>query len=118
MRTLVRSTLCLLLMTSMFGCASQGVPKRLSRAEVGACKAQGGYESRSAFGYAICQTDFADAGKICSSKSDCEGQCLAFWEQVVEIGTVAKGSCEAKSYTPGCYAIIENGKVASAPCVD
>lgn len=101
-----------------FSAASCADPRErgLNPAERTACRASGGYESVSAFGFPICQIDYADAGNVCSSASDCTGRCLAEapTEPLVgRIGTEAEGRCEPRRYTPGCHALVENGKLAT-----
>jgi hypothetical protein len=115
--------LALLLAALMLTSCAQPA-KTLSKAERKACVAEGGYESRSAFGYPICQADFADAGRTCSDKSDCQGRCLVMLDgppgPLPQPGDPAKGVCQPRSYTPGCYAEVEQGKVAKGGgyCVD
>jgi hypothetical protein len=115
--------LALLLAALMLTSCAQPA-KSLSTAERKACLAEGGYESRSAFGYPICQADFADSGRACSDKSDCQGRCLLMLDgppgPVPKPGDAAKGICEPRRYTPGCYAEVVDGKVsnAGAYCLD
>lgn len=64
-----------------------------------------------------CVIPYADAGKICSSKSDCSGQCLATGE--VAAGAVATGTCQRDaSQAFGCRQRIEGGKAQGTICVD
>ena len=89
------------------------------------CIAQHGYESRSAFGYPICQLHYSDAGKTCSGKADCLGQCRSSVDGPQEsthplAGQETKGLCTAEKYSPGCFVTIEGGKVTAngAICED
>ena len=91
---------------------------RLTAVERRTCVADGGYESRSAFGFPICQKRYADGGKSCLGNPDCEGRCLLGVDgpperQLPKPGDQARGMCEAQRYTPGCYATIEGGRVSA-----
>ncbi len=64
-----------------------------------------------------CVIPYADAGKACSRKSDCTGQCLASGE--VAAGSVATGTCQRDaSQNFGCRQRIEDGKAQGTICVD
>ena len=97
--------------------------KKLSRAARAACAAKGGYESRSAFGRPICQIRYADGGKVCVGKADCQGSCLLNADgdaPLPKTGQAATGVCQARQYNPGCFATIEARKVTAegARCED
>ncbi|MGE8237745.1 MAG: hypothetical protein ACN6PQ_15840 [Stenotrophomonas indicatrix] len=64
-----------------------------------------------------CVIPYADAGKSCSSKSDCSGQCLASAE--VTAGAVATGTCQRDvSQNFGCRQRIDGGRAQGTLCVD
>ena len=64
-----------------------------------------------------CVIPYADAGKACSSKRDCSGQCLATGE--AEAGVLATGTCQRDvSQNFGCRQRIEDGKAQGTICVD
>lgn len=64
-----------------------------------------------------CVIPYADAGKACSRKSDCTGQCLATGEGVA--GAVATGTCQRDaSQNFGCRQRIDDGKAQGTLCVD
>lgn len=64
-----------------------------------------------------CAIPYADAGKACSRKSDCTGQCLAGAE--VAAGSVATGTCQRDvRQNFGCRQRIDNGKAQGTICVD
>lgn len=64
-----------------------------------------------------CVIPHADAGKACSRKSDCTGQCLATGE--VAAGSAATGRCQRDaSQNFGCRQRIEDGKALGTICVD
>ena len=88
--------------------------KRLSSTERKTCLAEGGYESRSVFGYPICQLEYSDAGKSCRDESECRGGCLANEDggkADLSPGALAVGTCQPLAYYPGCHAWVVDGKV-------
>ena len=82
-----------------------------------ACAAAGGVvRQEGMLGMYRCVKPFADAGKACRSKSDCEGKCLATDDAAPDAEVV--GVCQADDSPFGCYAEIEDGKIQPAICVD
>ncbi|ARZ76508.1 hypothetical protein CCR98_20890 [Stenotrophomonas sp. WZN-1] len=64
-----------------------------------------------------CVIPYADAGKACSRKSDCTGQCLAGPELVA--GSAATGTCQRDvRQNFGCRQRIDDGKAQGTICVD
>ena len=64
-----------------------------------------------------CVIPYADAGRACSRKSDCTGQCLAAGEAVA--GDAASGTCQRDaSQNFGCRQRIDDGKAQGTICVD
>ncbi|WP_291840974.1 hypothetical protein [Brevundimonas sp.] len=66
-----------------------------------------------------CVITYADAGKRCTTGSDCQGDCRI--EDVAgtpNAGAPAVGQCQAASGRFGCYTTIENGKAEPTICVD
>jgi len=104
---------------AMLGSCAHNEP-RLSPDKRRACLAEGGYESRGPFGYAFCQVRYGDGGRHCSTKSDCEGQCILMNEGPPRYpaGTPASGLCEAERSTFGCFAVIMDGKSIGEICKD
>ena len=91
-----------------------GPRKHLKPAEAASCRANGGYESSSAFGFPICQHRYSDAGKTCDGKANCLGRCLFEHSgsgPFPKAGDTASGKCQPTSYYPGCYAEVEGGKL-------
>jgi hypothetical protein len=107
----------LLCAAAIFAASCSTPAKRMVASERHACIAKGGYESRGPFGHPFCQFSYADGGKACSGKSDCEGKCLLSADGPPGInpkpGNRAQGLCEAERATFGCYAEIDNGKVSA-----
>jgi len=63
-----------------------------------------------------CVVPYADAGKTCSDKADCQGACIA--EGNLEAQGATTGQCQKTNVQFGCYAKIVNGKATGAICVD
>ena len=63
-----------------------------------------------------CVVPFADAGKTCSDKADCQGACIA--EGNLEAQGAVTGQCQKTNRQFGCYAKVVNGKSTGAICVD
>lgn len=83
------------------------------------CAAKGGeVRQEGMLGTYRCTVPYADAGKTCTDKSDCEGKCLLPPESEAATGEAATGACQANDSPFGCYAEIVDGKIAAALCVD
>lgn len=64
-----------------------------------------------------CVIPYADAGKACSTRSDCSGQCLAATEVVA--GSKATGTCQRDIRENfGCHQRIDGGVAQGTLCVD
>ncbi len=84
-----------------------------------ACEADGGeVRQEGKLGMWRCVRAYADAGKICRGKADCEGKCLLPPDGQAATGEEANGACQATDSPFGCYAEVEGGRVAAALCVD
>lgn len=82
-----------------------------------ACAAKGGQiQPVCLLGRPMCIHPYADAGKTCSTGSDCEGRCMA--GSTAKMGMKATGVCAASNQPCGCFAIIEDGVVQPTLCVD
>jgi len=73
------------------------------------CLEKGGSWERRFIGY-ICNFPTTDAGKSCTDRSQCEGQCMSDDLKV-------PGTCSDYQYVYGCIAVVENGE-AVALCID
>jgi hypothetical protein len=89
------------------------------------CAARGEFLDRGGmFASATCVRRFADAGKVCRSKSDCLGSCIIELgtaenrEREYQVGQMAEGRCARQSALAGCLATVDGGKVTQAECVD
>lgn len=66
-----------------------------------------------------CVVAYADAGKACSSKADCTGQCLASGDRERVPGEKATGTCQRDvSQNFGCRQRIDGGVAQGTICVD
>lgn len=69
------------------------------------------------FGTPACVIPFADAGKVCSGKSECKGLCKVPGE--VEVGSRSAGVCQEDSHDfYGCYNEVKQGMVVGGMCFD
>jgi hypothetical protein len=124
-----RMLLALIAATLMSGCSAwsdwrmqKGVER--SRAEALAkidqdqCRAEGGLvRGVGMFGTPACVKPFADAGKVCSDKSECVGLCKA--PEEAEIGSPSNGACQKDTHDfYGCYDEIRQGMVVGGVCFD
>jgi hypothetical protein len=115
MRILALTAIAALLLA---GCAPTAEPAAPSAATLAAnCSAKGG--SILPVGKAqipTCVVPYADAGKACTDKSQCEGQCVL--EGNLEPQGAVTGQCQKTNRQFGCYAKVVNGKTTGAICVD
>lgn len=80
-----------------------------------ACIAVGGQvERRGRLQAEQCVHPFADAGKACTDKADCQGKCIAQGNS----NDATAGQCQADDRQFGCYSEIMGGKASNTICVD
>ncbi|WP_184414340.1 hypothetical protein [Xanthomonas translucens] len=98
--------------------ASQARADGAATADAKACAAQGGsLRPLGRRGLLKCVIPFADAGKACSDKSQCHGDCLAV--TLVPAGTAAQGVCQRDvSENYGCRQTVQGGVGGSQICID
>jgi hypothetical protein len=66
-----------------------------------------------------CVVSYADAGKTCRDGDECQGrQCRHSGKPVADPNQQVTGRCVATSDPCGCFALVEDGKVEAALCVD
>ena len=63
-----------------------------------------------------CVIPYADAGKACTDKSQCQGACVL--EGNLETQGEVTGACQKTNRQFGCYAKVVKGKATTAICVD
>lgn len=82
------------------------------------CRAKGGiFRPVCLMGLKACVVKYADAGKPCTDKAQCEGQCRLEGPPPMP-GATAKGVCQRTSDPCGCFTLVEDGKAQAAMCVD
>jgi hypothetical protein len=115
MRLFALTAVAALLLSACAPTAQPAAPSAQSMAS--ACAAKGG--SIQPVGRAqipTCVTPYADAGKACTDKSQCQGACIA--EGNLEAQGATSGQCQKTDRQFGCYAKVVNGKSTGAICVD
>lgn len=126
----MRLTLLLFLLLALAGCASTSPSSTvdagtatadaaaLAASQASDCAAAGG--TRQPLGRlqrVQCVVTYADAGKACTAKSDCTGQCLG--QDRVAAGAKASGTCQRDiSQNFGCRQRIDGGVAMGTICVD
>src|SRR3954469_13095382 len=82
--------------------ASTG-PTQTAQSEQATCAAGGGsMQPVGRLQRPTCVVPYADAGKICSDKADCQGACIA--QGNLEAQGVTTGQCQKTNVQFGCYA--------------
>jgi len=121
----LRLATCLVLTALLAACSSTapqpapaGDPATPAVADAAACTAQGGeLRPLGRLQRMQCVVPYADAGKACSSKRDCQGQCLGSTDAAA--GVAATGTCQRDiSENFGCRQRIDNGQTQGTICVD
>ncbi len=115
MRVLALTAVAGLLLAACAPAAQPAAPSAEKLAA--ACTAKGG--ALQPVGKAqipTCVIPYADAGKACTDKSQCEGQCVL--EGNLEATGDVTGQCQKTNRQFGCYARVVNGKATAAICVD
>lgn len=115
MRSLALTALTAMLLV---GCAPTVEPAAPTAASLAsACSAKGGtIQTVGRAQIQTCVTPYADAGKACTDKSQCQGACIL--EGNLEPRGPVAGQCQKTDRQFGCYARVEGGKATAAICVD
>jgi putative hemolysin len=93
----------------------QSYPRELSAADRMACTSSGGrVERRGRLQAEACVHPFADAGKACTDKADCQGKCVSTGNDP----TATAGQCQADDRLFGCYSEIKGGEAVNTICID
>lgn len=98
-------------------------PTRFTDDQRAECEAQGGRVATAGLsGDDMCATPYADAGRVCTSGSQCLGDCLldeaTLGGKRPVHGMRAAGRCQARAYPFGCRNLVENGRLIYGLCVD
>ena len=95
--------------------ASPG-PTPTAQSETATCATRGGtLQPLGRMQRSTCVVPYADAGKTCSDKADCQGACITEGNLDTPATT---GQCQKSNVQFGCYAKIVNGKATATICVD
>jgi hypothetical protein len=115
MRILALTAVAALLLA---GCAPTAEPAApTAQTLASACAAKGGaIQPVGKAQIPTCVVAYADAGKACTDKSQCEGACVL--EGNLEPQGPVTGACQKTNRQFGCYARVVNGKATAAICVD
>lgn len=82
-----------------------------------ACVARGGTMRRICLmGELACVENYADAGKPCTDKKQCIGQCR--YAGSAPPGASVVGECQRTTDPCGCFGTVANGKFEGTLCVD
>jgi hypothetical protein len=101
----------------MTGPADPAVPGQ--SADASSCASRGGELRRvGRMQTEQCIIKYADAGKQCTSGSDCAGDCRVEGNTGIVPGAAVTGTCQADSDRFGCHTRVENGKAEATLCVD
>lgn len=84
------------------------------------CSQQNGSMQRQGMaGCYTCTITYEDAGKTCSDKSDCLGDCKNYGEPIAMNVPNQTGQCASNNVVFGCYQTIKNGMATNAMiCID
>lgn len=119
---MLKTALAALLMAALVACAPTPAPTTPTQAatpDVAACAAKGGtVRPVCRMQKPACVIAYADAGKTCSDKSDCQGRCLYRGEAPADPATAVTGQCQANSDPCGCFTTVVKGHVGPGMCVD
>ncbi len=81
------------------------------------CLARGGtVRGAGLLGLPVCELPFPDAGRACTSRSDCQGLCLV--PAPVPRGARVTGACQATNVAEGCRTPVDAGMAGETVCVD
>ena len=81
------------------------------------CSARGGkIENVGRIQMPTCVVPFADAGKTCTDKAQCQGDCIL--EGNLDREGPVSGQCQKSNVQFGCFARVVNGQATRAMCVD
>ena len=88
-------------------------------ADAASCRAAGGLMKPVGRMQSLqCVLSYADAGKSCTSGTQCRGDCRAAPGSDAAPGQPVAGYCQATSDRFGCSTKIENGRAEATICID
>lgn len=119
MRTLILTSLVLALAACTPMPPATSTPGQSATADAAACRERGGTLRPVGRMQSLqCVVPYADAGKVCTDGDQCAGDCRAAPDANFDAPGPISGFCQADSDRFGCVTTLEDGKVASAMCID
>jgi putative hemolysin len=105
-------------MAFLSACApSAPAPAPAAQSAEASCAARGGsMQPVGRLQRSTCVVAYAEAGKSCTDKAQCQGACIA--EGNGESETAVTGQCQKTNVQFGCFARIVNGKSTGTLCID
>ena len=118
MRTLSILATASLALSLLAACAPAAqAPAPTAQSADASCAARGGsMQPVGRLQRPTCVVPYADAGKTCSDKADCQGACIA--DGNAESQAATAGQCQKTNVQFGCYAKIVGGKSTGTICID
>jgi putative hemolysin len=115
---MIRTLAALSAIALLSACApSTPAPAPIAQSAEASCAARGGsMQPVGRLQRSTCVVPYADAGKSCTDKAQCEGACIA--EGNGEPQNAVAGQCQKTNVQFGCFARIVNGKSTGTLCVD
>jgi hypothetical protein len=105
------------LLTACAPSAPAPKPMTSTQAMEASCTARGGkIQNVGRIQMPTCVVPFADAGKSCTDKAQCQGDCILAGN-FEDKGSVT-GQCQQSSVQFGCFAKVVNGQATRAICID
>jgi len=106
-----------LALSLLAACAPAPASQPAAQSADASCAARGGsMQPVGRLQRPTCVVPYADAGKTCSDKADCQGACIA--EGALDAQDATTGQCQKTNVQFGCYAKIVGGKATAAICID
>ena len=92
--------------------------QKATRRERSRCETVGGIIRQDGLaGWERCIQTMPDAGKTCTSSTECVQSCV-ITGRFVEMDTPTTGQCAETDSPFGCFQVVEDGLAAPALCVD
>jgi hypothetical protein len=114
----IRTALLALAVGALAACAPvASTPAPSAQTTEASCATRGGHiQPVGRMGLPTCVAPYADAGKACTDKAQCQGSCILAGN--LEAKTDVIGTCQKTNVQFGCFAKVVNGKAENAICVD
>lgn len=115
---MIRTLGALAAIALLTACApSTPAPAPTAQSAEASCAARGGsMQPVGRLQRSTCVVPYADAGKSCTDKAQCQGACIA--DGNAESQNAVAGQCQKTNVQFGCFAKIVNGKSTGTLCID